>query len=165
MDVNLLVSAMVAGASAYGPNAVKKLGEIVGTEVVKEATKEAYKTLKGTLASVRGRSAKRAAEKVEEDPTSEAARDELALTLADLPKEDIPEVEEKLDLLLKAFKNDDVALRVAETVASVKLDIDSGGHVRLINIKGARTLDVKSKSVGDFDLHDIDMDGDRSRGN
>lgn len=153
MDSTLLVPAMTAGASMLGP----KVGEIVGAEVIKEMTKDAYKALKASLTLICGRKVERAAESVEADSSSDAARAGLALAISDIPDDGAADVEEKLNVLLAALKEDKVALRVAETVASIKLDIDSGGHVRLSTIKGARTIDVKSKSVGDFDFGQVEM--------
>ncbi len=142
-----------------------KVGEIVGTEVVKEMTKDAYRAFKASLTLICGRKVERAAESVEADPSSAAARAGLASAISDIPDDDAADVEEKLNVLLAALKEDKVAFRVAETVASIKLDIDSGGHIKLSTIKGARTIDVKSKSAGDFDFGHVEMDGGKSPGN
>ena len=142
-----------------------KVGEIAGTEVVKEITKDAYKALKTTLAQVCGRKVERAAERVEADPSSEAAREDLVSAISDIPVEDVGDVENKLSVFLAALKEDNAALRAAETSARIKLDIDSGGHVRLDTIKGAKIIDVKSKSAGDFEFRNIEMDEGKSSGN
>lgn len=164
MNVSLLISAVTAGAAVYGP-AATALGGLIGTEVVKEATKDAYKVMKGTLVDVFGRPAKRAVERIEEDPSNEDRREELSLIVADVPEEDVSDLDQKLNVLVAALAADDVALRVAEVVASIKLDLDIEGNVRLANLNGARTIDVKAKAGGDFDLRDVEMDKGKNQGN
>lgn len=164
MDLTLLVSAVTAGAAVFSP-AATAIGGLIGTEVVKEATKDAYKSMKGTLIDVFGRPARRAVERVEADPANEALRQELSLVVADIPEEDVLDVNQKLQMLVAALKADDVALRVAEAVASIKLDLDVAGNVRLVNLKGARTIDIKTRAGGDFDLRDVEMDKGTNQGN
>lgn len=160
MDVSLLYPAMIAGAAAVSD----KVGEIVGTEIVKEVTKDAYRALKSVLIGVCGKAAGRAADKVEADPTSKMAKAELASAITDIPQEDREEVLAALSALLLELRGDRAAQMAAETRGQIKLDIDSGGHVRLARISGA-TLDVRSLSKGDFSLEDVDVAGDRSLGN
>lgn len=161
MDVSLLLPTMIAGASTLAPT----VGKIIGTEVIKEATKDAYKSLKGTLIAVCGRKLQRAAERLEGDSSSREAQNELASAIADIPAEDADEISEKLAALLAALKDDKAALKAAHMIASIKLDIDSGGNVKIDMIKGVQTMDVKSKSAGDFSLTNIDMNDGKPPGN
>jgi len=153
----ILLSAMIAGASTLAP----EIGKIVGTEVIKEVTKDAYKSLKSVLVSVCGKKVDRAAQRLEDDPSSTSAQEELASAVSDIPAEDAEEVSEKLTALLNALNEDKVAAKVAETIASIKLDIDSGGHVTLDRIKGADEINVKSRSTGDFRLTNVEMGRDK----
>lgn len=161
MDFSLLAPTIIAGASTLAP----KIGEIIGTEVIKEATKDAYKSLKGALIAVCGRKVQRAAERLEEDASSQEAQNEIASAIADIPPEDADEISQKLTTLLTALKEDKAALKAAEIIASIKLDIDSGGHVKIDMIKGAQTIDVKSKSAGDFSFTNVDMENGKPSGN
>ncbi|WP_034995633.1 hypothetical protein [Beijerinckia mobilis] len=161
MDFSLLLSTMIAGASTFSPT----LGEIIGTEVIKELTKDAYKSLKGALITVCGRKVERAANRLEVDASSQDAQAELASAIADIPPEDAGEISQKLTTLLTALKDDQAAIKAAESIASIKVDIDSGGHVKIDTIKGAQTIDVKSKSAGDFSLTNIDMRNGKPSGN
>lgn len=165
MDLSVLLSAVIAGASAYGPHAAKVIGEIAGTEVVKEVTKEAYKSLKTTLASVCGRAAGWAAEKVEVDPSSEEAQRELGAQIGSIQDEDAAEVTEKLDALIAALADDKAARQVADKAARIKIDVDAAGHVKIDNVKGATTFDVKAKAGRDFEFRNVEMGGGKSSGN
>lgn len=165
MDVGSLVPAVIAGATVYGPTAAEALGKIVGTEVVKEVTKDAYRSLKTALESALGNKARRAISKVEEDPNSSDARADLKAALESIDAEDEFDIDAKAKTLLQAIRDDAGAARAVDVVASIKLDIDSGGNVFIANVKGVESFDVKSKSVGDFSFSDVDMHKDSQKGN
>jgi hypothetical protein len=82
-----------------------------------------------------------------------------------LPAEDVPEIEPKLMALLSAFKADPAVKLVAESLAKIKLDVDAGGHITLEYLEGAREIDVKAKSGGDFTMRDVKMDSGADAGN
>jgi hypothetical protein len=139
MDISSLVSTMIAGASTVAPT----IGVIIGTEAVKEATKDAYKSLKSVLIEVCGKRVQRAADRLEKDASSQDAQTELASAISDIPPEDAADISQKLNALLTALKDDKAALEAASTVANIKLDVDSGGHVKIDMIKGAQTIEVR----------------------
>jgi hypothetical protein len=153
MDDMGLVTAITAGAA------------IAGAELVKEATKDAYRGLKAAVASVFGRRAARAIEKIEASPGESAAREELAALVSSLPAEDAPEIKRHLTALLTALRTDPAVPAVVASVARIKLDVDAGGHVNLESLEGAREIDVKAKAGGDFVLRGVKMDSGPDGGN
>lgn len=153
MDPTLLVNALVAGAT------------IAGAELVKETTKDAYKSLKSAVASVFGKRAERALEAVEATPADERARSDLKETLPAVDPRDVVELQEKTTLLLTALKDDPAAAQAVDSIARIRLDIDAGGNVILEDIRGARQIDVRSKSEGDFAMRSVDMDTGKHQGN
>lgn len=80
------------------------------------------------------------------------------------PREDEPDLQNALQMLLQLLA-DDPAAKQAAAAAHIKLDIESGGHVAIEGVEGARNIDVKSKSTGNFDFRQIQMDTGRDRGN
>ncbi len=166
MDVTALVPAMSVGASLVSPHAAAVVGTIAATEVVKEVTKDAYRSLKGTLGDLLGAKARRATAKLEAEPSSLEARDDLIRAVTGIDDEDARVIEPKLAQLLDALRNDSAAIRAGEEVASIKLNIDSKGHVNIERVTGARAIDVTSKSEGDFNFRGVEMDGgSKSPGN
>ena len=152
MDVSTAVSAITI------------VGQIAGTEVLKEATKDAYRRFKDVLAEVFGSRGARMIERLENDPTSLEAKTELEAILIAPAREDEPDLQNALQMLL-ALLADDPAAKRAAAAAHIKLDIESGGHVAIEGVEGARNIDVKSKSTGNFDFRQIQMDTGRDRGN
>ena len=159
MDVTALVSAMSVGASLLNPHAAAVVGTIAATEVVKEVTKDAYRSLKDTLSDLLGAKARRAASKLEAEPSSQEAQDNLTRVFADIDDEDARVIEPKLAQFLDALRNDGAAINAGEKIASIKLNIDSKGHVNIERVTGARVIDVTSKSKGDFNFRGVNMDG------
>jgi len=153
MDPTLLLTVLVAGAA------------IAGGELVKETTKDAYQGLKTAVTSVFGKRAERALEAVEASPADETARSRLKETLPAIDPRDATELQAKTNVLLTALKEDPAAIQAVDTVARIRLDIDAGGNVVLEDIRGARQIDVRSKSNGDFAMRSIDMGTGTQRGN
>ena len=141
------------------------VGGIAATEVVKEATKDAYKGMKAKIGEIWGKGGERAVAKVEADPASAEALEHLKATIAVVPAEDEPEVVEKYERLLSALADDEAARMTADRVATIRLDLDSGGHVRVHSLKNARIVDVKARAAGDIDLNNVDMDPGGTLGN
>jgi hypothetical protein len=144
--------------------AIGVLAPIVGTELVKEATKDGYRQFKEVVGSVLGRSATRAIARLESDPSSAEAKTEVEAVFAGAPSEDVPDLQDAINVLL-AVLADDPAAREAATGANIRLDIESGARVSIREVMGARNLDVKSRSAGDFDFSQIQMDTGRDSGN
>jgi hypothetical protein len=161
MELSSLLPAIVVGASLVGP----KVAEIAGTEVIKEMTKDAYKALKETLIAICGRRATRALENVEVEPASAVAQAELSNVISDIPETDQAEVAEKLRALVDALREDPGARRIAAAVTTIKIEVDSGGHVRFDTITGAETIEISSKSVGNFDFTNVHMGKGNPEGN
>lgn len=166
MDVTTLVSAMSVGASFISPHTATVVGTIAATEVVKEVTKDAYRALRDTLGDLLGAKARRATVKLEADPLSQEAQDDLTRVVTGIDEEDAREIQAKLTQFLAALKDDGAAIRTGETVASIKLNVDSKGNVNIERLTGARTIDVAAKSEGDFNFSDINMGtGSKPQGN
>ena len=144
--------------------AIGALAPIVGTELVKETTKDAYRRFKEVVGSVLGRSATRAIARLESDPSSAEAKIEVEAVFSAAPSEDIPDLQDAVKVLLAALA-DESAAREAAAAANIRLDIESGARVSIRDVTGARSLDVKSRSAGDFDLSQIQMDMGRASGN
>jgi hypothetical protein len=153
MDPNQLWIALHAGAA------------IAGAEVVKEPAKDAYRALKAAVTSIFGRRAERALDGLEGAPGDEVAKKALMEAVPVVESEDADDLRERVSALLSAMAADQAATQVAETVASIRLDIEAGGRVTLEEIRGARQIDVKSKSEGDFTMRAIDMDRGAEQGN
>jgi len=142
------------------------VGTIAATEVVKEVTKDAYRALRDTLGDLLGAKARRATVKLEADPLSQEAQDDLTRVVTGIDEEDAREIQAKLTQFLAALKDDGAAIRTGETVASIKLNVDSKGNVNIERLTGARTIDVAAKSEGDFNFSDINMGtGSKPQGN
>ncbi len=152
MDIKSAIDAMTVVAT------------ISGTEVVKEVTKDGYKRFKDLLGSVFGRRATRAIEQIECSPTSEDARRELEAVISAPSGTDEPELEDALATLLM-FLRDEPAARQAAASARISLDVDSGGQVTVERLDGAKSVEVKSRSAGDFAFRDVRMDTGRDPGN
>jgi hypothetical protein len=148
-----LLNSLVAGAT------------IAGAELVKEGTKDAYWALKSAVTSVFGRRAERALEAVEGSPGDEAAKLVLKDTLPAADPRDAAELGEKVIALLEAIKTDQAAMRIVDEVARIRLDVEAGGNVILEDLRGARQIDVRSKSAGDFTMRSVDMDKGKQPGN
>ncbi len=161
IDPQSIATLIAAGATVLGP----KVGEVAGTEIIKEMTKDAYKSFKKKLADICGRGASRALEQVEADPASEDARKKLASAVSHIDAEDAAEIDESYETLVTALKDDPAARKTAEVMASIKLDVESDGKVTIQSIRGARTIDVKARSTDDFTFSHVDMDGGPSKGN
>jgi hypothetical protein len=144
--------------------AIGVLAPIVGTEFVKEATKDGYRRFKEVVGSVLGRSATRTIARLESDPSSAEAKTEVEAVFAAAPSEDVPDLQDAVNVLLTVLA-DDPAVREAAAGANIRLDIESGARVSIREVTGARNLDVKSRSAGDFDLSQIQMDTGRDSGN
>jgi hypothetical protein len=144
--------------------AIGALAPIVGTELVKETTKDGYRRFKEVVGGVLGRGATRAIARLESDPSSAEAKTEVEAVFSAAPSEDIPDLQGALKVLL-AVLADDPAAREAAVGANISLDIESGARVSIRDVAGARNLDVKSRSAGDFDLSQIQMDTGRDSGN
>jgi hypothetical protein len=153
MDETQLLNALTAGAA------------IAGAELVKESTKSAYRGLKTVVATLFGRRAERAIDKIESSPGDDAARLELKETLPVIEPQDAEHLGEKVAALLRAMQADPAAVQVIDTVARIRLDVDAGGHVTLEDIRGARQIDVRAKAAGDFTMRAVDMDPGKQRGN
>lgn len=166
MDVTALVSAMSVGASLVSPHTAAVVGTIAATEVVKEVTKDAYRSLKDALADILGAKARRATAKLEAEPASIEAQDDLTKAVSGIDEEDARAIEPKLAQLLEALRVDGAALKAGETAASIRLNIDSKGHVNIERVTGARSIEVQSRSDGDFNFKDVGMDaGSKLQGN
>ena len=143
--------------------AIGALAPIVGTELVKETTKDGYRRFKEVVGDVLGRGATRAIARLESDPSSAEAKTEVGAVFSAAPSEDIPDLQDAVKVLF-AVLADDPVVRDAAASANIKLDIESGGRVSIRDVTGAKNLDVKSRSAGDFDLSQIQMDTGRELG-
>ena len=143
--------------------AIGALAPIVGTELVKETTKDGYRRFKEVVGSVLGRGATRAIARLESDPSSAEAKTEVEAVFAAAPSEDVPDLQDAVNVLLVVLA-DDPAAREAAAGSNIRLDIEFGARVSIREVTGARNLDVKSRSVGDFDLSQIQMDTGRDFG-
>ena len=142
-------------------SAIGVLAPIVGTELVKETTKDGYRRFKEGVGGVLGRSATRAIARLESHPSSAEAKTEVEAIFSAAPMEDVPDLQDAINLLLAVLADDPVA-REAAAGANIRLDIESGARVSIREVTGARNLDVKSRSAGDFDLSHIQMDTGRA---
>ena len=145
-------------------DAVTVVATISGTEVVKEITKDGYKRFKDLLGSVFGRGATCAIEQIECNPTSDDARKELETVISVPAGMDEPELQGALATLLMLLR-DEPAARQAAANAQISLDVESGGHVTVERLEGAKRVEVKSRSAGNFDFRDVRMDTGRDPGN
>ncbi len=161
MDATFDPNAMAA-TFAWAAQAVGVIGV---TEVVKETTKDAFKAFKSKVSEIWGKSGSSAAEKVEADPSSVDAVAKLEAAMMNVPAEDEKEVVLVYKALLDALMDDESAKKAGAQVASIKLDIESGKNVRIGTLKSARTIDIKSRSEGDFDLGNVEMDPGERPGN
>ena len=145
-------------------DAITVVAAISGTEVVKEITKDGYKRFKDVLTSIFGRRATWAIEQIESNPDSQHARQELESVLSAPAGVDEPELDDTLKALLLLLRDDPAARRAADS-AHIDLDVVAGGDVNVERLDGAKSIDVKSRSAGDFNLRDVRMDTGRDPGN
>ena len=145
-------------------SAIGALAPIIGTELVKETTKDGYQRFKEVVGGVLGRGATRAIARLESDPSSAEAKAEVEAVFSAAPSEDVSDLQEAVKVLL-AILVDDPAASEAAAGANVRLDIESGARVSIRDVTGARNLDVKSRSAGDFDLRQVQMHTGRDSGN
>jgi len=153
MDETQLLNALAAGAA------------IAGAEFVKETTKDAYRGLKTAVSTLFGKRAERAIEKIEISPGDDAAMLALKQTLPAVDGQDAMDLGQKVTALIRAMEADPAAVQTIDTIARIRLDVDAGGHVTLEDIRGARQIDVRAKSVGDFTMRAVEMDSEKQRGN
>ena len=160
------IGTVLAIVSGVGPLA-KSVGETVGVEVIKEVTKDGYRTFKDGIGKVFGSRGTKAIVRLEEQPESAEAKQVLTAMIGDL-REPSDADERQLEFLfrdLRRLVNDDLVARRAVEAARIRLDVESSGHVTIEGVRGATSIDVKSRSSGNFDFRDVDMKGGQDGGN
>jgi len=142
------------------PELLFAAAQIVGVEVVKEATKDAYRKLKNKVGGLFGSRAVKAVEKLENPDTQEEGRKELQRYVGDeLSPDEATEIQPLIDALLRAIREDVPARQIV--YASVRLNVEAGRNVFIRNIQGARKIDAKVKATQDVTIEDLQLDTER----
>jgi uncharacterized protein involved in outer membrane biogenesis len=129
---------------------------IVGTEVVKEATKDAYRALKGKIGELFGQRASKALTKAEDPATCDEGREELEHYVGpELEADEAIQLQPFIEALLRAIKEDASATRIAQT--RVGLDIEAGGNALIRDIQDAVDVAVKVRAKKDVTIEGIRM--------
>ena len=149
--------------AAFVANILGLVAPVVSTELLKETTKDGYRQFKEAVGIVLGLHATRAIAKLERNPSSTEAKTEIETVFANASSEDCSSLQDAISALL-AVLADDPAARKAAAGANIKLDIDSDANVYIRDVRGARNFDVKSKSVGNFEFSQIQMNQEPNPG-
>jgi hypothetical protein len=160
------IGTVLAIVSGVGPLA-KSVGETVGVEVIKEVTKDGYRAFKDGISKVFGSRGTKAIARLEEQPESAEAMRSVTEMLGDRgePSDaDERQLESVFRDLRRLVDGDPVARRAAEA-ARIRLDVESGGHVSIEGVRGATSIDVRSRSAGNFGFRNVDMKGGQDGGN
>jgi len=134
MDIaTQIVTAIVAGAA------------VAGKDVANQAIKDAYGALKEGMRVLLNPSANTAIAKIESDPASAEAREELKEAIGEPGQDDINALKDKLDVLLGAIASDK---RSREVVSSQTLNINLSEIDRFVG---------EDISAQDFNVVDVDI--------
>jgi len=130
---------------------------LVGTEMVKEATKDAYRNLKQKVGQVFGPRAETAVAKLEDLTTHEEGVMDLERYVGgDLRPDEATKIQPFVEALVRAIQADPVAKTSAH--ARVGLDIEAGGNALIRDIQGAREIVAKVKAGQDVTVEGLRLD-------
>lgn len=137
---------------------------VVGKTVVQEATKSAYGKLKDKFIELLGRRGSDQLAAIEADPRNEKAREQLSQTIQSLTEREQNELAPLAAALVAAFRQDPGAQKMAQEVASIRLEV-TGENVVIQRIEGASIINIKADAKKDFIFSDVNLQGSSNSGN